>query len=228
MPIALTAECDAPRLRAIARSSKNAGQTRRLLALASIYDGATRTGAAAIGGVTLQIVRDWVLKLNANGPDGLIDRQDGGTPSILSDAYRQALATTIEDGPIPDVHRIVRSRVIDRCQWLWDGYAVVISNQTLNRGLRQIGYADCRPGRTIMPRLLGRSKFLKKSLRASERDWAHDGCRPRRSRGLVCRRSQGCSKEQDHPALGTAGLAHGVDLHFRCDLSDDRKGTRNP
>src|SRR5216684_7659014 len=40
-------------------------QARRLLALAAIYEGATRTDAAKIGGVTLQIVRDWVVKFNA-------------------------------------------------------------------------------------------------------------------------------------------------------------------
>ena len=48
-------------------------QARRLLALAAIYDGASRTEAAKIGGVTLQIVRDWVMKFNAHGPGGLID-----------------------------------------------------------------------------------------------------------------------------------------------------------
>ena len=140
LPIPLTAKYDASRLRAAAKSSKNANQTRRLLALAAIYDGATRTEAAAIGGVTLQIVRDWVLKLNAHGPDGLIDRKGGGTRSILSDIHRQALATVIEDGPTPDVHGVVRWRVIDLCQWLWDGYAVAIAEQTLSRELRQMGY----------------------------------------------------------------------------------------
>ena len=43
------------------------------LALAAIYDGATRTEAAKIGGVGLQIIRDWVLRFNARGPDGLLD-----------------------------------------------------------------------------------------------------------------------------------------------------------
>jgi transposase len=43
------------------------------LALAAIYEGSSRTEAAAVGGVTLQIVRDWVLKFNASGPDGLVD-----------------------------------------------------------------------------------------------------------------------------------------------------------
>jgi Homeodomain-like domain len=72
MPIALRSDYDAARLRAAARRSQEAGHTRRLLALAAIYDGATRSEAAAIGGVTLQIVRDWVLKLNERGPDGLV------------------------------------------------------------------------------------------------------------------------------------------------------------
>ena len=140
MPIALTTDYDAPSLRAAARSSKDAGQTRRLLALAAIYDGATRIEAAAIGGVTLQIIRDWVVKLNLHGPDGLIDRKGGGTRSILSDLHRQALAVAIEDGPIFDVHGIVRWRVIDLCQWLRDGYAVVIAETKLSAELRQMGY----------------------------------------------------------------------------------------
>lgn len=67
MPIALRGDFDAAGMRAAARDSKNAGQTRRLLALAAVYDGATRTEAARIGGVTLQIVRNWVMKLNAHG-----------------------------------------------------------------------------------------------------------------------------------------------------------------
>ena len=57
MPIAIRADFDAARLRTAARASKDAGEARRLLALAAIYDGASRTEAARIGGVTLQIVR---------------------------------------------------------------------------------------------------------------------------------------------------------------------------
>ncbi len=53
MPISLRTDYDAAWLRLAARESKDAGQTRRLLALAAIYDGASRTEAAAVGGVTL-------------------------------------------------------------------------------------------------------------------------------------------------------------------------------
>ena len=100
----------------------------RLLTLAAIYDDTTRTGAAVIGGVTVQIVRDWVAKLNAHGPASLIDE------------HRRALAVAIEDGPIPAVHGVVRWRVIDLCQRLWDGYAVRVSKQTLSRELRALSY----------------------------------------------------------------------------------------
>jgi hypothetical protein len=72
MPIPLRTDFDAATLRREAKRAKDAGQARRLLALASIYDGANRTEAAKIGGVTLQIVRDWVLKFNGHGPSGLI------------------------------------------------------------------------------------------------------------------------------------------------------------
>ena len=75
MPIPLRSDFDALQLRTIARKTKNGPQARRPLALAAIYDGATRTEAAKIGGVTLQIVRDWAMKFNAHGPDGLIDKK---------------------------------------------------------------------------------------------------------------------------------------------------------
>lgn len=53
-------------VRAAAKRSKDGPQARRLLALGAIYDGAPRREAAKIGGVTLEIVRDWVMKFNAH------------------------------------------------------------------------------------------------------------------------------------------------------------------
>ena len=61
MPVPLREDFDAAQLRSEARRSKDSGQARRLLAVAAIYDGSTRTDAAKIGGMTLQIVRDWVM-----------------------------------------------------------------------------------------------------------------------------------------------------------------------
>src|SRR6201981_882859 len=140
MPTPLRADFDAQQLRAIARGAKDSAQTRRLLALAAIYDGARRTEAAAIGGGGLQIVRDWVMKFNARGPDGLIDRKAPGQPPKLNEAHRAALKTAIESGPIPAVDGVVRWRLVDLCHWIWEQFRVGIAKQTLSRELRAMGY----------------------------------------------------------------------------------------
>jgi hypothetical protein len=88
MPIAFRADFNASMVRAAAKRSKDGAQARRLLALAAIYEGATRTEASRIGGVTLQIIRDWALKFNAHGPDGLIDRKAPGPKPRLNDEHR--------------------------------------------------------------------------------------------------------------------------------------------
>ena len=108
-PIPLRHDFDASQLRGLARKTKDGPQARRFLALAAIYDGTTRTEAAKIGGVGLQIIRDWVLRFNARGPDGLLDGKSPGQPSKLNDTQRQAIARMIESGPIPAVHGVVRS-----------------------------------------------------------------------------------------------------------------------
>ena len=140
MTLALRADFDARRLRSAARQSKDAAQARRLLALAAAYEGGTRTEAAKVGGVTLQIVRDWVVKFNASGPDGLIDRKAPGPSSRLNDTQRTALMAMIEAGPIPAVHGVVRWRIVDLCLWVWKEFRISVSRQTLSRELRAMNY----------------------------------------------------------------------------------------
>lgn len=138
--IGLREDYDAGALRAIAKRSKDGPQARRLLALASIYDGATRSEAAKIGGVGLQVVRDWVLRFNAVGPDGLIDRKAPGQPCRLNDGHRAVLAQMIEEGPTPAIHGVVRWRIVDLCQWVFEEFRIAIAEQTMSRELRKMGY----------------------------------------------------------------------------------------
>ena len=58
--VALRQDFTADDLRRLAMAGRDAGQGRRLLALAEIYDGGSRTDAARIGAVSLQTVRHWV------------------------------------------------------------------------------------------------------------------------------------------------------------------------
>ena len=140
VPIPLRRDFSAARLRGLAKKSKDGPQARRLLTLAAIYDGATRSEAAKIGGVGLQIIRDWVLRFNACGPEGLLDRKPPGQPSKLNNGQRQAIARMVESGPIPAVHGVVRWRLIDLAQWIFEEFRITIAKQTLSRELRAMGY----------------------------------------------------------------------------------------
>ena len=65
-----------PRL--LARKSRDAKQARRLMALAGVADGLSRTEIAAVGLMDRQTLRDWVYRFNEQGPEGLIDRKSSG------------------------------------------------------------------------------------------------------------------------------------------------------
>ena len=77
--------------------------------MASIYDGGSRSHAAKLGGVGLQVIRDWVLRFNADGPAGLIDRKAPGAAPKLTARQMQALVDVLERGPIPAIHGAARA-----------------------------------------------------------------------------------------------------------------------
>jgi transposase len=139
--IALREDFDSTDLRRLARTTKDAGQSRRLLAVAEIYDGGRRTDAARIGGVGLQVIRDWVLRFNAGGPGGLIDGKAWGQPPKLNDEQRQALARLVEAGPIPAIHGVVRWRLGDLAQWIGEEFRISLDETTVGRELKALGFA---------------------------------------------------------------------------------------
>src|SRR2546423_13535952 len=129
-PIPLRRDFDASQLRSLARRTNDGPQARRLLALAAIYDDATRTEAAKIGGIGLQIIRDWVLRFNARGPDALLNGKSPGQPCKLNDLQRRAIAGMIESGPIPAGPCGVRRRPIGLAPWIFRGIRVTSAQQT--------------------------------------------------------------------------------------------------
>ena len=137
----LRTDYDGSALRGFARRCKDADQVRRLLSLALIYDGGSRAEAAALGGVGRQIVRDWVEKFNARGPDGLVTRRAPGQQPRLMAAHREALIERVEAGPDPAVHGVVRWRLKDLVAWLGQTYGLTLDETTLGRTLKALGYA---------------------------------------------------------------------------------------
>jgi transposase len=90
--------------------------------------------------VTLQSIRDWVLRFNARGPLGLIDAKAPGPETKLHDAQRLALKEVVEAGPIPAVHGVVRWRLADLVQWLYEEFAVSLDETTVGRELKAMGF----------------------------------------------------------------------------------------
>ena len=139
-PVPLRSDFDAEALRALAKGSRDPGQTRRLLGLSAIYAVGSRSAAAAIGRVGLQTVRDWVVAFNAGGPDGLIERKAPGARPRLNAEQREALQALVEQGPTPAAHGVVRWRLVDLAQILFEDHGVSVSEQTLSRVLRGMDY----------------------------------------------------------------------------------------
>ncbi len=164
--IALRDDFDGPALRRLAKGTKDAAQARRLLALAEIRDGGSRSDAARVGGVGLQTVRDWVLRFNARGPAGLIDGKAPGNASKLDDLQREALADMVERGPIPAIHEVVRWRLADLAHWIWEEFGISLSETTVGRELRALGYRkiSARP-RHFAQNELAIDDFKKKDFR---------------------------------------------------------------
>ena len=100
-------------VRRLAQRAKDAAQTRRLLAIAAVLDGASREEAAKIGGMDRQTLRDWVIRFNEQGVDGLINIPSPGMPPKLNSAHKAFLARVVEEGPIAAIHGVVRWRACD-------------------------------------------------------------------------------------------------------------------
>ena len=81
--VAVRTDYTAGEVRRLAKRAKDAAQARRLLAIAAVLDGASRTDAATVGGMDRQTLRDWVIRFNNQGPDGLINIPSPGVPPKL-------------------------------------------------------------------------------------------------------------------------------------------------
>jgi transposase len=139
--IAVRDDFEADALRGLAAKAKDANQARRLLALAAVCDGMDREEAARIGGMDRQTLRDWVHRFNEQGPVGLINLKPSGRPSKLSAKQKEELQQLVEAGPDPQVDGVVRWRCVDLKRVLGERFAVDLSEVSLGRVLKQLGYS---------------------------------------------------------------------------------------
>jgi transposase len=177
--IALREDFNGRDLRRLAKATKDAAQSRRLVALAEIYDGGARSDSARIGGVGLQTVRDWVLRFNAGGPQGLIDIKAPGKPPKLNDDQRQALRGIVESGPIPAVHGVVRWRCKDLAQWIFEEFRISLDETTVGRELKALGFVKI----TARPRHYAQNELAIEAFKkTSPPSWSRSAPNCRRAR----------------------------------------------
>jgi transposase len=70
----------------------------------------------------------------------LIDGKAHGNTCKLNHSQRQALEEMVENGPTPAIHGVVRWRLKDLTLWIWEEFRISISETTLSRELRALGY----------------------------------------------------------------------------------------
>ena len=139
--IAVRTDHTAGEVRGFAKRAKDVAQARRLLAIAAVLEGASREDAAQIGGMDRQTLRDWVIRFNEKGPDGLVNIPSPGVPPKLADTHRAFLARIVEEGPIPAIHGVVRWRACDLIMRLHEEFGLSVSDDTIYRALKDLGFS---------------------------------------------------------------------------------------
>jgi transposase len=139
--IAVRTDYTSKELRGLAGRVRDAAQARRLLAIAAVLDSHSRAEAAEIGGMDRQTLRDWVIRFNAHGPDGLVNKPSPGGPSKLTEEHKAFLARIVDEGPLPAIHGVVRWRACDLIMRLHEEFGVSVSDDTVYRALKDLGFA---------------------------------------------------------------------------------------
>jgi len=178
-PIAVRRDYTSAQLRGLATRCQDVAQARRLLSLAAVIDGASRAEAAKLGGMDRQTLRDWAHRFNEAGPEGLINQAAPGAAPKLSAAQRKKLAALIERGPIPAVDGVVRWRACDLVQWIAEEFAISVSDDTVYRMLKAMGYAHL----SARPRAYKQdAELIAAFKKTSPRAWRTSATRPRPTR----------------------------------------------
>ena len=139
--VALKEGLSAEEFRQAAVASDDADQARRLLALAAVREGMSRTQAARLGGMDRQTLRDWVHAFNGRGIEGLVNATSPGRPRKLTQAHEAEIKALVETGPDPKSDGIVRWRRCDLAGIVKERHGIDVDEDTMGRVLRRLGFS---------------------------------------------------------------------------------------
>jgi len=138
-------------LRGLSSGCRDGAQVRRLLALALVLDGHSRTEAAALNGMDRQTLRDWVHRYNDLGVEGLKSRLSPGRAPALTPAQMAELRELVIEGPDPAIHKVVRWRCVDLRAEVARRFSVEVHENTIGRWLHELDLTRLQP-RPVHPK----------------------------------------------------------------------------
>jgi len=141
-PITITRnDLDPAGLRRVARRTQNVAASCRMLALALVLEGVSRTQAAQAAGMDRQTLRDWVHRYNQEGLTGLTDRHGAfGPKRFLSPEQEAEVAEWVRRGPDLAEHGVVRWRRVDLARAIEVKFGVVLAERSISTVLRRLGF----------------------------------------------------------------------------------------
>ena len=162
----------AAELRLFAGKSSDGAQVRRLLALALVLEGCSRTEAAEQSGMDRQTLRDWVHRYNDEGVDGLISRSSPGRTPYLTGQQKAELKDLVLKGPDPDVHQVVRWRCLDLREEVARRFSVTVHESTVGKWLHQLELTPLQP-RPFHPK---RDPVAQEAFKKTSASWPRMRC----------------------------------------------------
>src|SRR3984957_2579979 len=139
--VRLREDYSAEALRALARRSKDANQSRRLLSLAAVLDGMDRGSAAEIGGMVCPTLRGWGHRFNGWGLEGLVDNWTEGPKPRLSAEQLAQFAQIVEAGPDREKDGVVRWRRLDLKRVIAERFGVDFHPRYVGKLLKKLGFS---------------------------------------------------------------------------------------
>jgi putative transposase len=125
-------------LRKAAKAERNARVARRLLAIANALSGMSRKEAAEAAGMDRQALRDWAIRYNLHGVDGLYDCWGDGRPPRLEPHEQAELMRIVLAGPDPEagLSAFTREDLVRICE---ARFGKTFHPASLGRALRRLG-----------------------------------------------------------------------------------------
>ncbi|MBI4723810.1 MAG: IS630 family transposase [Rhodomicrobium sp.] len=156
-------------LRKLAKAESNTRVARRLLAIANALSGMSRKEAAEAAGMDRQALRDWVIRYNAYGLDGLYDCWGDGRPPRLEPAEQAELIRIVLAGPDPEtgISAFTREDLVRICE---ARFGKTFHPASMGRVLRRLGFSRQKARPSHPQKDPAAAEAFKKSPRAPEKN----------------------------------------------------------